>query len=82
MSLSKQTMDKSMHLNSVSEAVQMDDFAEFVIHTTNQLQAEKLQNIYDIFTAADLKNNGVLEFSELRILYRLLCNQHSGDLNM
>ena len=75
-------MEKTMHLNNISEVVQLDDFAEFVIHTTNQLQAEKLQNIYDIFMAADLKNNGVLEFSELKILYKLLCNQHSGDVNM
>lgn len=60
--------------------MQLDDFAEFVIHTTNQLQSEKLQNIYEIFMAADLKNNGVLELVELRTLYKLLCNQHSGDV--
>ena len=30
--------------------------------------------------AADLNNNGVLEFNELKTLYKLLCNQHSGDV--
>ena len=70
-----------MHLNSYTEAVQLDDFAEFVIHTTNQLQAEKLQNIQEIFMAADLNHNSILEFNELKTLYKLLCNQYSGDRN-
>ena len=34
--------EKHLHLNSYTEAVQLDEFSEFVIHTTNQLQAEKL----------------------------------------
>ena len=72
--------EKHLHLQNVSDAVQLDEFSEFVIHTTNQLQAEKLQNIYEIFMAADLKGNGVLELSELKTLYKLLCNQHSGDV--
>lgn len=59
----------------------MDDFAEFVIHTSNQLQAEKLQNITEIFMASDLSGKGVLTFKEIKTLYRLLCNQHSGDMN-
>lgn len=62
--------------------MQLDDFAEFVIHTTNQLQAEKLQNIQDIFQAADLNNSQILGFNELKTLYKLLCNQHSGDFQM
>ena len=68
-----------MHLNSFTDAVQLDDFAEFAIHTTNQLQAEKLQNIYEIFMAADMKNNGVLELSEFKTLYKLLCSHSSSD---
>ena len=30
--------------------------------------------------AADLNNNGVIEFNELKTLYKLLCNQYSGDM--
>ena len=29
--------------------------------------------------AADLNNNNILEFNELKTLYKLLCNQYSGD---
>ena len=71
-----------MHLNQCNEAVQLDELAEFVIHTSNQLQAEKLQNIYEIFMAADLANNGILTFNEVKTLYRLLCSQHSGDMHL
>ena len=35
----------------------------------------------DIFKASDLDENGILGFNELKTLYRLLCNQHSGDFN-
>ena len=38
-----------------------------------------MQNIYEIFTATDLDNNGLLTFNEVKTLYRLLCNQHKGD---
>ena len=31
--------------------------------------------------AADLNNNSILEFNELKTLYKLLCNQYSGDRN-
>ena len=34
--------EKHLHLNQINDAVQLDDFGEFAIHTTNQLQAEKL----------------------------------------
>ena len=54
--------------------MQLDDFAEFVIHTTNQLQKEKLQNIADIFSAADLNQNGMLELAEIKTLYKVLGN--------
>ena len=67
--------EKHPHLKSISEAIPLDDFAEFLILTTNQLQAEKLQNIVDIFAAVDLDGNGILGFNELRTLHRLLCNQ-------
>ena len=70
-----------MHLTQSNEAVQLDEFAEFVIHTSNQLQAEKLQNIFEIFMASDLDCNGIISFNEFKTLYRLLCNQHSGDMN-
>ena len=70
-----------MHLTQCSEAVQLDEFAEFVIHTSNQLQAEKLQNIHEIFHASDLDGNGIITFNEFKTLYRLLCSQHSGDMN-
>lgn len=70
-----------MHLNNVSEAIQLDELAEFVILTSNQLQAEKLQNIYEIFMAADIDGDGVLSFNEVKTLYKLLCNQYSGDAN-
>ena len=70
-----------MHLNNVSEAIQLDELAEFVILTSNQLQAEKLQNIYEIFMAADIDGDGVLGFNEVKTLYKLLCNQYSGDAN-
>jgi Ca2+-binding EF-hand superfamily protein len=58
----------------------LDDFAEFIIHTTNQLQAEKLQNIEDIFNAADLNHNGVLQFNEFRTIFRILGPSYGGDL--
>lgn len=32
--------------------------------------------------AADLDGNGLLLFNELKTLYKLLCNQHSGDYQM
>ena len=66
--------DKFLHLHTYTEAVQLDDFAEFVIHTTNQLQKEKLQNIADIFSAADLNQNGMLELAEIKTLYKVLGN--------
>ena len=50
----------------------LDDFAEFVVDSTHQLQAEKEQNIADIFAAADTNGNGVLEFSEFQTLCKLL----------
>ena len=31
--------------------------------------------------AADLSNNDILEFNELKTLHKLLCNQYSGDRN-
>ena len=43
-----------------------------MIHTTNQLQYEKLKNIEDIFNAADLTHSGVLDYSELLTLYKML----------
>jgi len=49
MAVQKQHQEKHLHLVNVADAVQFDDFAEFVIHTSNQLQAEKLQNIVEIF---------------------------------
>lgn len=67
--------EKHPHLKLISEAIPLDDFAEFVIQTTNQLQAEKLQNIVDIFSAVDLDGNGLIGFNELRTLHRLLCSQ-------
>ena len=73
---------KILHLNSCTEAVQLDDYAEFVVSTANQLQAEKLQNIEDIFAAGDLSQNGIITSSELRTLYRILGNQFSGDTNL
>ena len=31
--------------------------------------------------ASDLNGSGMIEFNELKTLYKLLCNQHSGDQN-
>ena len=65
-------VEKHLHLVHCSEAVALDDFAEFVVDSTHQLQAEKEQNISDIFAAADTNGNGVLEFREFRTLCKLL----------
>ena len=40
--VTKSHSEKHPHLKSTTEAIPLDDFAEFVILTTNQLQAEKL----------------------------------------
>lgn len=45
------------------------------------MQNEKLQNIEDIFAAADLKQNGVLELAEIKTLYKVLGSQHHGDVH-
>ena len=65
-------VEKHLHLVNCSEAVALDDFAEFVVDATHQLQAEKEQNIADIFAAGDTNGNDVLEFSEFQTLYKLL----------
>ena len=62
-------------MKSITEAIPLDDFATFVIQTTNQLQAEKTQNILDIFAAADLDGNGLIQLNELTTLHTLLCNR-------
>jgi Ca2+-binding EF-hand superfamily protein len=45
------------------------------------LQNEKLQNIEDIFAAADLNQNGILELAEIKTLYKVLGSQHHGDVH-
>lgn len=32
--------------------------------------------------ASDLDNNSIITFNEFKTLYRLLCSQHSGDMNL
>ena len=72
MALTKSEEQKYLHLNGVKEAVSLDLLAEMVITTINSLQAEKLQNIEDLFHAADLSATGVISFEEFRTLYKLI----------
>ena len=61
-----------MHLNNVKEAISLDSLAEMVINTINSLQNEKIQNIEDLFHAADMSATGVISYDEFRTLYKLI----------
>ena len=63
-----------LYLKNVNEAVSLDIFAEIALNTSVRLSDDKKQNLKDIFQAANLKNNGGLEFDEVKILSKLLVN--------
>jgi Ca2+-binding EF-hand superfamily protein len=56
----------------VNEGLPFDTLAEFIIDTVLNLQNQKLENLRDIFNAADLNGNGVMDFDEIKILSSLL----------
>jgi Ca2+-binding EF-hand superfamily protein len=56
----------------VKEAISLDSLAEMVINTINSLQNEKIQNIEDLFHAADMSATGVISYDEFRTLYKLI----------
>ena len=64
--------DKHPHLKSIKNAVELDVFAELVIRITNQLQAERVANINDIFMAADLSGGGMLDYTEFKTIYKVV----------
>ena len=59
----------------MKEAVTIDHLGELVIKTISQLQTEKIQNIEDLFHAADLNASGIINFDEFRILYNIIVIQ-------
>ncbi len=56
----------------MNEGLPFDTLAEFIIDTVLNLQNQKLENLRDIFNAADLNGNGVMDFDEIKILSSLL----------
>lgn len=61
-----------LHLKNSKEAISLDLLSEQIITTTNSLQAEKIKNIEDLFHAADLDANGVINSEEFKTLYKLI----------
>lgn len=46
--------DKIMHLKQASEAINIDQFAEFFLDTSNIIKTEKMHSIKDLFAAANM----------------------------
>lgn len=70
--MTKSEEQRYLHLNNVKEAISLDSLAEMVINTINSLQNEKIQNIEDLFHAADMSATGVISYDEFRTLYKLI----------
>ena len=56
----------------------MDTLAEIVINTSSRLQEEKIQNLRDVFNAADLDQSGTLEYQEFKILFKLMTDEKTS----
>lgn len=67
-----------MHLKAVSEAIPLDTLASFIIDLANRLQRDKLQNIRDIFFAADLNGSRTLDLTEFKVLAKLFNNKQKN----
>ena len=52
--------------------IQLDSLAEFIINTSIKMQSDKVDNITDVFFAADLDGNGTLDYQETKLLANLL----------
>jgi hypothetical protein len=46
-----------LHLKSNYEAIALDDYCEFILDTGKTIKIEKMKNLRDLFTAANVSNN-------------------------
>ena len=65
----KKQQKSIQHLKSVNEAVNLDEYAEFIIELTAKIKADKVKNLKDIFLAADMDYKEHLNFDDLDMLY-------------
>ena len=65
----KKQQKSIQHLKGVNEAVNLDEYAEFIIEITAKIKADKVKNLKDIFLAADMDYKEHLNFDDLDMLY-------------
>jgi hypothetical protein len=53
---------EALHLRTHHEAIDLDEYCEFILDTGKSIKKEKMKNLKDLFKAADMDNRGLLNF--------------------
>ncbi|CDW88315.1 ef hand family protein [Stylonychia lemnae] len=68
--VSNEDMKKQKHLKTVREALDFDEFAEFILDNLQSLQDEREQIIRDVFLAVDINNDGYMSYLEFKMMMK------------
>eukprot|EP00347_Sterkiella_histriomuscorum_P002769 403366870 len=78
--VSNEDTKKQKHLKSIREAVDFDEYSEFVIDCYSQLQEDKENSIRDIYLAVDVNNDGYMSYLEFKMLMKTFHNKSSKEI--
>eukprot|EP00347_Sterkiella_histriomuscorum_P010195 403377241 len=78
--VSNEDTKKQKHLKGIREAVDFDEYSEFVIDCYSQLQEEKENSIRDIYLAVDVNNDGYMSYLEFKMLMKTFHNKSSKEI--